>query len=413
MPSMRMRAVVLALLSGCSSESSTAEPPQDVGVETSADVSDAIIDAPKVDPVDIGLGRAHTCAKMSDATVRCWGWNKVSQLGDQTRDSRTRPVVAFGVVDAVALSVGGNHACVLTSAKKLTCWGGNAAGQVGDPSEVLWTLKPTTKILPAAVLASQIALGGAHTCARVTDGTLSCWGSGRYGQIGYLGTSNCTTFTLGDTPCNVKPAPVPDMTDIAEVALGDGHTCIRRNDGSVACWGRNSSGQLGGGASVPLEEIGPRVEVKGLGKVAKLALGGEHTCALLEDGTVQCWGKDDEGQLGDGGSKIALDPQTVPGLTDVVDLSLGSAHTCARVKDGTVRCFGNNDFGQLGDGTKDRRRTPTAIGALAGAKKVALGSTHSCALFEDASVRCFGNNGDGQLGDGTNDPRLVPTPVVW
>ena len=140
------------------------------------------------------------------------------------------------------------------------------------------------------------------------------------------------------------------------------------------------------------------VPVSGLTGVAAVSGGGGHTCALLEDGTVQCWGENEFGQLGDGTTMPSFTPVPVTGITGAVGVSAGWRHTCAVLGDGTVQCWGQNEFGQLGDGTTTSSATPVRVLGITGAIAVTAGWWHhSCALLGDGTVRCWGDERVGPV----------------
>src|SRR5262249_16263395 len=146
------------------------------------------------------------------------------------------------------------------------------------------------------------------------------------------------------------------------------HSCARMADGTVKCWGANGLGELGDGTTT---DRALPTTVPGLAGVAQLALGGQHSCARLDDGTVKCWGGNFSGELGDGTTTAKSKPTAVPGLTGVAKLALGgsagvSAHSCALMNDGTVKCWGYNGHGQLGDGTLVAKKVPTTVPGLGG-----------------------------------------------
>ena len=140
--------------------------------------------------------------------------------------------------------------------------------------------------------------------------------------------------------------------------------------------------------------------------------GNVANCAILQDRTVQCWGVNLKGQLGDGTLVSRVNPAPVVGLDDVVEISLGGAHSCVRIGDGTVRCWGENSYGEVGDGTGTDTLVPVAVPGLSSVRQIAAGSHHTCAVSADGRVWCWGNNGYGALGDGTTKDRLLPTLVV-
>ncbi len=285
----------------------------------------------------------HTCARLGDGSVRCWGYNSRGQLGDGTMTNRPNPTLVPGLTGVIELAA------------------------------------------------------GYHTCARLGDGSVRCWGNNQWGQLGDGTTTNRPNPTL-----------VPGLTGVIELTPGNVHTCARLGDGSVRCWGNNQWGQLGDGTTT--NRPNPTL-VPGLTGVVELAAVGSHTCARLGDGSVRCWGNNSYGQLGDGTTTNRPNPTLVPGLTGVVELAAGNYHTCARLGDGSVRCWGNNSYGQLGDGTTTNRPSPTLVPGLTGVIELTPGNVHTCARLGDDSVRCWGNNPYGQLGDGTTTNRPSPTLV--
>jgi alpha-tubulin suppressor-like RCC1 family protein len=145
--------------------------------------------------------------------------------------------------------------------------------------------------------------------------------------------------------------------------------------------------------------------------VVDLALGGSHSCAVLEDGSVRCWGDNLFGQLGDGTRKGRPAPAPVPQLPSSSHVALGDQHTCAITRQGEAWCWGGNAYGQLGDGSQMERTQARKVAELAGVSQLALGYSHSCALLREGRVRCWGVNLDGQLGDGSRVSRLTPVPL--
>lgn len=232
----------------------------------------------------------------------------------------------------------------------------------------------------------QVAAGGLHTCARTGDGRIWCWGRNDIAQLG-VGE---------DTPRTIRsaPVPVPGLLGTLGLAAGDAHTCVITAERGVRCWGLNDAGQSGE-ASFRYQRGAPGA-VDGLERpVLALALGGSHSCALLEGGEVRCWGGDESGQLGDGGNAARrATAAPVSGLdAPAVSLAAGYSHTCAALANGTVRCWGENGEGQLGDGTREDRSQPVAVLGLpaGGIRALAAGVTSSCAIAgAGAALHCWG-----------------------
>lgn len=231
------------------------------------------------------------------------------------------------------------------------------------------------------------------------DGTVKCWGRNGAGQLGN-----------GMTMDSARPVQVMGLTTARSVSAGYEHACAVLADGTARCWGLNSTGQLGNGTM--MNSLTP-VTVMGLSNVASIHAGVFITCALLTDRTVQCWGRG--GELGTGTLTASQVPVVVPGLTDVLQLSVAPnpgtgnpIQVCGVRMNGTVFCWGQNNDGQLGDGTQDNRRVPTNVMGITDGLEVTAGGTHACAR-RTSGLSCWGTA--PQIGDGTVNRKFVPTPV--
>jgi alpha-tubulin suppressor-like RCC1 family protein len=241
----------------------------------------------------------------------------------------------------------------------------------------------------------ELALGHEHSCARFSDGTVRCWGGNGSGQLGD-GTKNN----------KLKPVAVTALSGVVELAAGGYHTCARQESGAMRCWGRNTSGQLGLGT---VEDQPNPQAVKGLnGEVRQIALGQAHTCAVLANNNLFCWGANANGQLGDNSTT----GRPLPVLTGIFisKAALGSYHTCAISMLDEVFCTGANTAGQLGNGTFTPSLAPVSVEVLKGKENVelALGEEHSCSRSANGEVRCWGANSKGQLGDGSAADQSTP-----
>ena len=333
----------------------------------------------------VSVGSGFGCARLSNNQIKCWGENSSGQLGNgSTADSLT-PVVVSGISAATAISASSkSHACALVSGGKVKCWGRNDLGQLGGGAQNF----SATPVAAAVTGAAAVAAGDAHNCALLSDGTVKCWGDNSAGQLG-----NGTTAT------SASPVSVGGVTGASVVAAGSSHSCAVAS-AVTYCWGGNSDGQLGDGTTVsssnPVAVVGLSVTAKGI------AAGSKHSCALLTDGTVQCWGGNSDGQLGNGSTTGSPAPVAVGGLTTTAKaISTGAAHSCALLTDGTVQCWGDNSTGQLGNGSTTDSSSAAPVSGVAGAKAIAAGYDHSCALLSDGTVKCWGDNAKGELGNGS------------
>ncbi|HMJ11752.1 MAG TPA: choice-of-anchor D domain-containing protein [Polyangiaceae bacterium] len=254
-----------------------------------------------------------------------------------------------------------------------------------------------------------IATGWNHTCATLTSGHVRCWGIGKDGSLGYGNTRNVGDNEFPTTVGNVRIGAAVDS-----VAIGWGHSCARLRDGGLRCWGGNESGELGYGhkRSIGDDELPYTAgDVKIGGNVVQVAAGRYHSCALLSGGSVRCFGSNDNGQLGYGHTRNIGDDElpnvaTVDVGGPVRQLAAGGSHTCALLFNGAVRCWGNGVGGRLGYGNVDTigdDEAPSVAGDVnLGGKaiQVAAGWFHSCALLDTGSIRCWGVNTDGELGYG-------------
>jgi len=346
-------------------------------------------------------GGAHTCGLINGG-VKCWGRNDNGQIGDGTSvNVRLTPVEVVGLSNGVSAIAARGHNCALLNSGAVKCWGENSFGQLGDGTSGIIRRTPVDVIgLNSGVTA--IAVSGIHTCAVISNSSVKCWGSNFRGGLGD------GTTTDRSTPVDV----VGLSSGVTSIAVGGFHTCALSTSGGVKCWGSNTTGQLGDGTKI--DRYTP-VDVAGLNSgVIALTTGLGHTCALMNSGGIKCWGDNSSGELGDGTTTQRLTPVNVVGLSgDVTAIMTSIYHSCALTSSGGVKCWGRNDQGQLGDGTIIQHVTPVdVVGLNSSLSVVTVGGYHTCVLTSGGAVKCWGDNSSGQLGDGTITQRLTPVDVV-
>lgn len=234
----------------------------------------------------------------------------------------------------------------------------------------------------------EVTAGDQHTCARRRSGTVACWGRNTYGQLGNGSREDSTAMVA-----------VTGLSDAVELAAGTDFTCARRKSGAVACWGNDQDGQLGDGlgAKVGVWSTRPSA-VAGLSDATAIAAGDYFACALRRAGNVVCWGEGADGQVGAGGARAFPRPQAIAGVSEVVSLGAGGRHVCVAEHSGRVLCWGRNTEGQLGDGGNASRYAARPVQGLADAQAVVGGGRHTCASRRGGGLSCWGDGAQGQLG---------------
>jgi alpha-tubulin suppressor-like RCC1 family protein len=285
------------------------------------------------------------------------------------------------------LAAGGGSSCRIDgSTASLSCWGMNDMGQLGHGTSGSPSSTPLSVNLGAGRTALAVALGVDHACAILDDQSVACWGSNAQAQMGQP----------ANLLANATPVMMPGLKAQA-LSLGATHSCALTPSGTVQCWGSNSKGQLGQSISALTQSITP-VTVAGLSSIKAVVSGYNFSCALSTTGTVQCWGDNQSGQLGNASTTDSATPVQPIGLSGVQTLAAGAYHVCAATAS-TVSCWGRNDQGQLGHSTGTPLvSSPTAVPSVgAGITQLGAGSAHSCALSSTGSVNCWGSNTSKQL----------------
>ncbi len=336
----------------------------------------------------------HTCALLSDSTVVCWGSNTTGQLGygnvaDVGDDELPSSVGAVSVapssgITATAIGTGSAHTCALLSNATVRCWGADGHGALGygnmdiiGDDELPSSVGPVSLSTIAGVVPVALMVGRSLSCVLLSDDTAKCWGFNDFGQLGYGNTQTIGDDELPSSVGSISLSTTPGVVPVKLVG-GDFHTCALLSDNNVRCWGSSIDGELGYGNRTRIgdDELPSSVEPISLGSPATGLTGGfNQNCAFLSDQSVRCWGSNYAGQLGNGNVENVGDdelPSSVDALTVTAGLTVkvitaGDTHTCALLSDGTVKCWGRSNFGQLGYGNTTAigdDELPTSVGPI-------------------------------------------------
>jgi alpha-tubulin suppressor-like RCC1 family protein len=280
---------------------------------------------------------------------------------------RVRANVSISAIDPTGrIAAGDKHTCAIALNDTIWCWGSNLSGQLGS-SAFRGDFSSTprqTSALPGSRIARRIVAGFDHACVLATDGTVWCWGDNGYGSIGVDGDSQ------------LNPVQVTLNSTATTIAAGGYTTCAVLSDKSLQCWGRNNKGQLGNGTSGNTGVTAPVYAslVPASFTVAHLEIGDTHSCAVSVFGAVWCWGEHTSGRLGTTATSSAVTPAATASVGGIAsEVAAGAAHTCALLTNETVTCFGNNIMGQLGqDLATVSNSTPTVVSLAATAMHLSL-----------------------------------------
>jgi alpha-tubulin suppressor-like RCC1 family protein len=335
----------------------------------------------------VAAGERHTCGLTDSGGVKCWGNGSAYQLGSGSLSNSMQAVDVVGLTGVTDIAAGMNFGLALTASDDVVCWGrcpvlGNVQSPIDEPFPV--GVVGLTSELTSGV--RSLAAGETHACAVTADGSVKCWGSDLFGKLGD-----------GPPPGTGNLVTVPFEEPQRSVAAGRDHTCALSESGGVTCWGYDEWGQLGNGSDgLPSTLPSP---VSGLSSgVEAITAGAAHTCALLSDGAMKCWGANIEGALGIGTTAwVAVEaPVDVVGLASGVQAITASwRRTCALMVTGGVKCWGEDML--LGVDTSQPAGAPRdVIGLPSGVRAVSLGRAHLCALMDDGSIVCHGEDYEGQ-----------------
>lgn len=312
-------------------------------------------------PLMVRGGSSHTCVLLKSGALQCWGRNNEGELGNGTTTTQCSitPVNVSGITTATQLGSGGNFNCVVLASGAVQCWGQNDHGQLGNGT----TTNSSTPVGVQGIggTAIEVELGIQHACARLTNGSVKCWGRNHVGELG-----NGTTV-------DSHTAVTANIGSVSQISAGAEFACARRANGTTFCWGRNNEGQLGIGTSDFNVHPTP-TQVSTVLDAVDLGSGWYHTCIRRATQGLRCWGRDDHGQIGNGtvvplqvvggcpgGCFGGVTTPAAVGIFDGTQFMMGQIYTCVRRAAGTLSCWGDNQFGEMGDGTTTDRTTPIAV----------------------------------------------------
>ncbi len=305
--------------------------------------------------VAVSAGGWFACALLSGGKIDCWGNNEYGQLGNGTTESSSTPVPVSGITNAIAISASNAYACALLSGGKVDCWGYNEEnGTVGGGGELGngTTKNSSTPVAVSGITnATAIDTGTGSACALLGNEEIDCWGDNEHGELGDGTTKNSST-----------PVTVSGITNATAVSVGENAACALRATGTIDCWGDGINGVLGDGTT---ENSDTPVAVSGITNAIAISAGSDTSCALLSGESVDCWGDNEFGELGNGTTKnSSTTPVTVSDINDAVAVSSGTGAECALLSGGSLDCWGWNAFGQLGNGTTENTSTPVPVSGI-------------------------------------------------
>ena len=349
----------------------------------------------------LATGSGHSCAILDNGSAMCWGHDNYGQLGDGGDTTNiNKPTTYVSIEDGQSITqiyAKQSRTCIVLNDNTASCWGFNEDGQAGDDSTNRYK-SPSAKVqFPDGKRVKSMGMGLKHTCAILEDDTLTCWGLDSHGALGNGNSDTSDKYTP-------QTITTPSDRKVVKVEPGATHTCILLDDGGVMCWGRDNLGQLGNGdTSDTIHAPSSNVELPEGRAATDLSVGDHHSCALLDNGSIACWGQNNHGQLGDNTTTnrpIPIYPH-LPAGSLAVSVAVGPFNTCAILENSSLYCWGHNGYGRLGIGvTGGVYTTPMFVEGPTNIVDLSVNYDHTCGLSENGSISCWARGKYGQLGNG-------------
>ncbi len=361
---------------------------------------------------NVSTKNVHTCAIHNDKTLYCWGSNGSGEIGNDGANTEKANIdgvktpTKIGEKEWVHVSAGRDFTCGIKEGGALYCWGRNSWGELGNGESGNENSKKVPVVIAEDLKWKYVATGIDHACGMTEEGKIYCWGANDTAKIGnnQIGVSNNIT----------TPVLVSEKTDWIRLIAGPETTCAINEERFAFCWGRmyDKWETFRDYYKVPTQFTGA--------KWWDLALGKNHFCGIKIDGTLYCWGNNSSDRLGLGpDAPVVVGKITRVGTdSDWREVSAWDRHVCAIKADHTLYCWGNNDFGQLGMGVPNydgQKNVPTKVNEDTDWAHVNVADFHTCALKLDGTVYCWGNNDFSfQLGlDSDIEQKTTPFAIAF
>lgn len=356
-------------------------------------------------------GKEHSCYIKPDASGWCGGSDASGQLGIGVDDAHQETLVRTIFTSTpwpglTWITASFHNTCALDTGGLAWCWGEASKGKLGNGTTTPQANNPVQ--VSDGHRFTKLDVGGDVACGLRQDGRILCWGDDTRGAMGNGASGASTT-----------PFLVPDVGPWVKVAVGDRTACGIKADGTAWCWGQGNSGQLGNGTTTATNQT-PQL-VSDAGPWLDIVVSFAHTCGIKIDGTAWCWGAANQGKLGNGATtgtysypQKVLDDGPWLQLATNKETDASNASTCGIKMDGSAWCWGNNEDGQFGDGTKQNSAVPVQVADPGPWVLITVGDGLACGMKMNRSVWCWGD--DDPLYQTINGPALgdtnVPTPVA-